>query len=284
MEAWITINNLQKTIDDFELGPIDLTIIPGTITALVGKNGSGKSTLLKLMMHLAKPDAGTIHLFNEPVNSPEKNWKSRVAYLPQTAIGVSILNGELLRDLTAHGYPNWDEQLFQKIVHLFQVPLNKKYNKLSQGLQKKLNLALTIACNAPLMILDEPTAYMDIPSKKILGDILMDWMDHDERSIIMTSHQVEDIRKLSDYLSILDDGKILGTFEKDALIERFKRYWIKGELPKETVPGEVSRTNGQLTTNDPEKTEQYFRRYDIDWFDRASMDLEEIITLLMTRK
>src|SRR5690625_2377512 len=123
MGDWLKIKKLRKRIDDFQLGPVDLTIRPGTITALVGKNGSGKSTLLKLIMHLAKADDGSIHLFNEPVNNSKKNWKPYVSYLPQTVIGVSTFNGELLRDLTANCYPNWDEKLFQKIIQLFEVPL-----------------------------------------------------------------------------------------------------------------------------------------------------------------
>src|SRR5690625_2826562 len=223
MEAWVTIEKLKKKIDDYELGPINLTIKPGTITAVIGKNGSGKSTLLKQMMHLVKPDTGYIKLFRQFISS-HQNWKSHISYLPQSTIGVSTLDGEVLQSLTANCYSEWDENLFQHMIHLFEVPLNKKYNKLSQGLQKKLSLALTIASNASLLILDEPTAYMDIPSKKILGDILIDWMDNGERSIIMTSHQVEDIRKYSDYIVILNKGSMLGAFEKDELLEHHKRY------------------------------------------------------------
>lgn len=284
MENWVMIDKIQKKVDDFHLGPIHLTIKPGTITALVGKNGSGKSTILKLIMHLAKPDTGMIHLFGEPVNSPEKHWKQRVSYLPQTMIGVSTLNGEILRNLTAIGYPNWDEKLFQQIIQLFEVPLNKKYNKLSQGLQQKLNLALTIASNASLMILDEPTAYMDIPSKKELSDLLISWMDNGKRSIIMTSHQVDDVRKLADYVAVINDGNLLGSFEKGQLMESYKRYWIKGDLPQMTIPGELFRDERQLTTNDPKATEHFFTHSGIEWYDQESMDLEEIITLLMTKK
>lgn len=283
MKTWVTIDKLQKKIDDFKLGPLDLTITPGTITALVGKNGSGKSTLLKLIMHLVKPDAGSINLFGESIDSSEKNWKLHVSYLPQTVVGVSSLNGKQLQKLTANCYPNWDEKLFQQIVHLFEVPLNQKYNKLSPGLQKKLNLALTIASNASLMILDEPTAYMDIPSTKILGDLLTEWMDKDERAIIMTSHQIEDIRKLSDYLCILDNGRMLGFFEKDALIERFRRYWVNKDLPQQSIPGEIFRDGRQLITDKPEVTEQFFNHHDMDWYDEEMIDLEEIITILMTR-
>lgn len=142
---------------------------------------------------------------------------------------MNTLNDEYLRSLTSSCYPNWDGNLFQQIIDLLEIPLNKKFNKLSQGLQRKLLLALTIASNTSLMILDEPTAYLDIPAKKNLGDLLIDWMDNGKQAIIMTNHQVEDIRKLSDFtdfICILDNGKMIGNFDKSQLRERYKTLLV----------------------------------------------------------
>lgn len=284
MDAWVTMNRLQKKVDDFQLGPIDLGLEAGTIMALVGNNGSGKSTLLKLMMHLAKPDAGEVRLFGERVDSADKNWKPLVAYLPQTPVGTNLFTGKALRDLTASFYPNWDEAFFRYMVKQFNIPLKKKYVKLSPGVQQKLNLALTIPRNASLMILDEPTSFLDIPSTKLLGDMLTDWMDQGERAILLTSHQVEDVRKLADYIAILHDGELLGSFEKGALQERFRRYWVTSDMPREAIPGEVSRDDRQIVTDDAQRTEAFFDRYGMEWYDQKAVDLEEIITLLMTEE
>lgn len=284
MDTWVTMTDLQKTIDDFQLGPIDLRFEAGTITALIGNNGSGKSTLLKLMMHLVKPDQGEVRLFGEPAGSEEKTWKPHVAYLPQSPVGVNMFTGEALRDLTASWYPDWDEELFRYMVKQFNVPLKKKYSKLSPGVQQKLNLTLMLPRNASLMILDEPTAFLDIPSTKKLGDILTDWMDQGERAILLTSHQVEDVRKLSDYIAILHDGELLGSFEKGALQERFRRYWMTSDLPREKVPGEVSRDDRQLVTDDAQRTEAFFEAKGVEWYEQKALDLEDIITLLMTEK
>src|SRR5699024_4749178 len=161
---------------------------------------------------------------------------------------------------------------------------SKKYAKLSPGVQQKLNLALTIPRNAPLMILDEPTSFLDIPSTKMLGDILTDWMDHGERAILLTSHQVEDVRKLSDYIAILHDGELLGTFEKGSLQERFRRYWVSSPLPGKRMPGEISREDGQIVTDDAARMEAFLNREGIEWYDQKAIDLEEIITILMTEK
>ncbi|WP_188454747.1 ATP-binding cassette domain-containing protein [Virgibacillus oceani] len=282
MKAWLEISDLQKKIDDdFQLGPIDLRIVPGTITALVGNNGSGKSTLLKLIMNLANPDVGNIKVFGKFVYGQDESWKNQISYLPQTRIGWDAYSGNTLKRLIAPIYPNWDDALFIQIVELFNIPLNKPYRKLSQGIQQKLSLALTIPRNTPLLLLDEPTSFMDMPSKKQFVDLVVDWMDQDERAIIIASHQAEDIRKLSDYLCVIQNGKHVGTFEKETLTEHYMRYWIHGAFPEQRIPGEVTREKHQLISNDPAATENFLLKNNVTWTDRSKLDLEDIVSHLL---
>ncbi|WP_106495884.1 ATP-binding cassette domain-containing protein [Lentibacillus sp. Marseille-P4043] len=281
MNNWLDISQLQKKVDHFYLGPIDLSIEPGTITALVGNNGSGKSTLLKLIMNLANPDMGNIKVFDKFVYGQDESWKKKIAYQAQTQIGHDAYTGKELKSLIAPLYPDWDEALFKEIVNAFSIPLTKRYRKLSQGVQQKLNLALTIPRNAPLLLLDEPTSFMDIPSKKRLMDILVEWMDQGEHAIIFASHQAEDIMKLADYLCILRNGKVIGTYEKEELTESYKRYWLQHSLPESWIPGEISREKQQLISNQPDKTEQFFNENNMTWSGRTALHLEEIITYLL---
>lgn len=282
MQPWIQITQLQKRIDNFELGPIDFAIEPGTITALVGNNGSGKSTLLKMMMNLVKQDKGEIKVFSKFVNESDESWKQNIAYQAQTAVGYDPFTGNALKNLISHWYPNWDEELFKKLVDLFQVPLTKRFGKLSQGSQQKLRLALTIASNARLLILDEPTSFMDIPSKKIFIDTLVDWMDKEERAIIIASHQAEDIRKLADYLVILHNGTMLGAYEKEELTESYQQYWFNETIPFEEIPGEISREQHTIVTNQAEATEQFLSQNQMHWTNRKALELDEVISLLLT--
>ncbi|WP_047983922.1 ATP-binding cassette domain-containing protein [Ornithinibacillus californiensis] len=281
MDPLLYIENLEKDVDDFHLGPVNLTIEPGTITALIGNNGSGKSTLLKLIMNLAQPEMGNIKVNNLLVHGNNESWKKLIAYQPQTIIGWDPFTGNALKEMIAPLYPNWDETLFQKMVDLFNIPLHKKFGKLSQGVQQKLNLALTIPRNTPLLILDEPTSYMDIPSKKILIDLLVDWMEAGDRSIIIASHQIDDIRKLSDYLFVLHDGEVIGHFEKEELMERYARYWISEPLPEAPIPGEVSREGNVLLSENPEATESYLEANNTRWNNRSSLEMDDVITLLL---
>ena len=282
MNSWINIKQIEKKIDDFKLGPINLTIEPGTITALVGHNGSGKSTILKMIMNLVKPDSGDITVFTDSVTGEDESWKQYIAYQAQTAIGYAIFTGQTLKDLFSNWYPTWNEERFYHIVELFQIPLDKRFGKMSQGAQQKLRLALTIATNARILILDEPTSFIDIPSKNKLIDLLVEWMDEDERAIIMASHQTEDIHKLADYIAIFHQGQLLGKYEKEELTANYYQYWIQEELPPTSIPGEVARKGNQVISNQADLTEQHLRDLQITWTDRRGLHLEEVITILLT--
>lgn len=281
MEHAVSMRNAYKTVDQFQLEPIQLEIEKGTITALVGKNGAGKSTVLSMIMNLMKADGGEIKIFGKSVTGLDESWKTNVAYLPQTPPMIVPFTGYEMRDLIAQWYPNWDEDNFQKMISLFGIHLDVKFNKLSPGAQQQLHLALAIARNAQVLILDEPTAYLDIPSKKILNDLLIEWMDQAERTIILATHQIEDIQKLADYLVILKDGHIYGQFEKETLIDGYRRYWFAQSLECATVPGEVERKGNSLITNQPREAEAFLRHENIDWTSVHSVTLEEIITIML---
>ncbi|MEK3889171.1 ABC transporter ATP-binding protein [Bacillus sp. FSL K6-3431] len=284
MEQAVRITNVQKQIDEFQLGPIDLQFESGMITALAGSNGAGKSTLLKIIMNLVKQNQGNIELFGEVIRKEEENWQKRVAYLPQSMPGVVPFTGRELKSLVAHWYPSWDEQLFNQMIDLFEIPLTKQFEKLSQGAKQKLNLALTLPRNAVLLILDEPTSHLDIPAKKMLQDLLANWMERGDRTLIFASHQVEEIRKLADYIAVMKNGRLIGQFEKEALTEQYKRYWFSNPIPENAIPGEVERKGRTIVTSNPQKTEMFFRNKDMQWLDSKAVELDEILTFMLNKK
>ena len=282
MEKYIEIDHVQKNIDNFNLGPINLCIEPGTVTALVGDNGSGKSTLLKMIMNLVKADSGTIKAFGEYVNGDHEEWKKHIAYQPQSAIGFDAFTGNDLNQLISHWYPDWDQKLFIQMIEQLNVPLDKKFINLSQGVQQKLTLALTIPRNTKLLILDEPTTFMDIPSKNLIIDLLTEWMEDEDRAIIFASHQAEDIKKLADYMMLLKSGTQLQTIEKDVLTEQYRKYWFSDKLKGSPVPGEISRSGNEIISNNATATETYFRAHNMKPMNSSAMELEEIIALLLS--
>ncbi|RNF40384.1 ABC transporter ATP-binding protein [Planococcus salinus] len=280
MPEWIEIKDVSKKIDGFQLGPVSLSIEPGTITALVGNNGSGKSTMLKMIMNLANPDSGEIRVLGKPVDGKDESWKRHVTFQPQNAVGWNAYTGEDLKRLIAPLYPKWDEAVFERMISLFDIPLNKRFGKLSPGVQQKLSLSLALPRSTDILILDEPTASLDIPSKNLFMDCLVEWMEQEDRAVILTTHETEDIRKLADYLFLMQGGKPLGHFEKDILAAGYRRFWLH-EMPAGPLPGELSRTENQLVSDNPDATERYLSEHGSPVIDTKALELEEIISLLL---
>lgn len=282
MTRSLEIHSVKKKIEDFMLGPIDLTLESGTVTALIGNNGAGKSTLLKMIMQMARQDAGEIIVFGSNTNQEDEAWKKQIAYQPQTLLACDSFTGQELLRLFSRWYPNWDQELFEEMIGTFDVSLNKKYGKMSQGNQQKLLAALTLAKNAKLLILDEPTASMDILSKKRYMDFLIKWMEREGKTILISTHQMEDIRKLADYLIFINHGKLIGHFEKDQLGQQYKRFWLTEDLPAYPIPGEMERKGPRsVISHSPIETEAFFQRENIHWHSDEFVELEEAVTYLL---
>lgn len=279
MNKAIHLQDVQKKMNDFEIGPLNFTNEDGFITAVVGRNGSGKSTLLKMLMRLVKPTAGKIELFGENIAGNNENWKKRVAYQAQTSIGYDPFTGKQLQKLIRGYYPNWDDAYFLDIIRRLNVSLDKRFMKMSQGDQQKIVLALTFARNTDLLLLDEPTSFLDIPAKNELMKMITEWMDVGNRSIMMTSHQAEDINKLADFVLVMREGKLSETYEKDTLIESYAQYWL-ASAEVDQLPGEIVRESNLIYSNDPEVTEAALREHTSN-FERQNLDLEKVIALLL---
>ncbi|MGP4071172.1 ATP-binding cassette domain-containing protein [Piscibacillus sp. B03] len=282
MSYSVEIKDLHKSRDDFELGPFNLSIEPGLVTTFVGSNGAGKSTLIKSIMNLVKPTSGDIRILGSYVQEKE-DWKQNIAYLPQNKLGHDPFNGFQLKELVSSLYPNWDEALFQRMVKELDVNLKKNFKSLSPGGQQKLALSLTIPRNTPIMMLDEPTSHIDIVSKTILLDLLAEWMEDGERTLILATHQVEDIRKLADMVAIMKDGELLAHKDKESLTETYTQYWLVDPLPSEKLPGEVRRKGSKtvITTNEAD-LENYLSRHQLRWLNKEHLSLEDTISLMLT--
>ncbi|QKS69872.1 ABC transporter ATP-binding protein [Paenalkalicoccus suaedae] len=283
MTAPLAINKVTKTIDDFQLHINNLHIEEGTITAIIGANGAGKSTLFKMIMNLVKQESGSIQVYGESVNAQEDSWKQHIAYQAQTLHGYDAFTGKMLGTLMSDIYPNWDEALYRSLSQKLDVPLNKRVKKLSPGVKTKLNIALTLAKNTPFLLLDEPTAAMDIPSRTYFLDTLLQVTEERNKTVVFASHQADDIKKLADYLVFLQDGKASELFEKDTFTSSYRQFWLKDE-PETSIPGEIQRTYKKvILSNDPDATLDYITHNNLEVMDEQVPELEDIIPLLLTK-
>lgn len=213
----------------------------GQIHGLFGKNGAGKTTLLKLISGLRFPTGGSLKVFgNIPSDRAldylqETFFIAEEPYMPQVKLEVYV-------KLYAPFYPNFDLNQFFQLLNEFDISKTLNLKSASMGQKKKAIIAFGLACNTRLLIMDEPTNGLDIPSKrqfrKILAHIITD-----DRLFIISTHQVRDLHSLIDTVVVLDEGKIIFNESISSISERIS-FIIRREPPEdghiiyyERVPG-----------------------------------------------
>ena len=205
----ITINNLNFYYKKKKplFNDLQLNIEPGNICGLLGKNGAGKTTLLQLMSGLLTAKSGdlTVNGFN-----PEKRLPSFLAdlYLVPEEFYVPPIKISTFEKTYGAFYPNFSADQFNHYLQEFDLEKNNKLHRLSYGQKKKALLSFGLATNSSLMILDEPTNGLDIPSKSIFRKLLAGSIT-DDKCYIISTHQVRDMINLIDPVIILENGKII---------------------------------------------------------------------------
>lgn len=186
---------------------LSLSLESGSIYGLLGKNGAGKSTLLKNLIGLLFPLSGSIIVNGFIPKKRQPSFLQTIYFIPEE-VYVPSLTITGYRNLFAPFYPGFDNESFAAYLEELDVKDEGKLNKLSFGQQKKFIIAFALACNTKVLILDEPTNGLDIPSKiqfrKLIASIM-----HDDRIIIISTHQVRDLENLIDKIIIVDNGSLL---------------------------------------------------------------------------
>ncbi|HQF49000.1 MAG TPA: ABC transporter ATP-binding protein, partial [Flavobacterium alvei] len=179
----------------------------GNIVGLLGKNGAGKSTLLQLISGLLKPQKGELSINGYKPFDRNPNFLADI-YMVSEEFSFPSINIEVYIKATAPLYPKFDYGKMNNILKEFELDAKKNLNKLSHGQRKKFLIAFALATNCSLLILDEPTNGLDIPSKSLFRKILVSSVS-DEQLVLISTHQVKDIETIIDKIVVLDEGKIV---------------------------------------------------------------------------
>ena len=289
----ISLRHIRKSYGNFELGPVDLEIEPGYVVAVVGPNGSGKSTLIKMLMNLVKPTSGEVRLFGgASYPDDEVAIKQRIGYVPERSVGHDEMSAKSLGEFVSYFYPRWDHRLYEDLLKRTpQIEPNKKFGKLSKGVQRRLAFALAASTGCELLLLDEPTEGVDPFARREMLEDISRFMrsgvndDGDRRTVVLATQVMEEVRRIADYVVFLADGKYLGLHEKDALLERWQTLWVDRE-PEGDIPGVVEVEGGsptRIVSDLPKEAEGALSAQNIRIVRSRTLDLEEILSHLMRR-
>ena len=217
----LKIENLKKNYGDFFLD-CSLEVKTGQITGLIGQNGSGKSTTFKSILGLVYPDGGNISIFGKDYRSLTVEDKEKIGVVLSDSGFSGYLRIEDIIPVLESLYHTFDKSFFLDQVHRFQLPLDKQIKDFSTGMKAKLKVLVAISHNAKLLILDEPTAGLDVIARDELLEMLREFMEKDEnRSILISSHISSDLESLCDDLYMIHNGKIILHEDTDILLSDY---------------------------------------------------------------
>jgi ABC-2 type transport system ATP-binding protein len=212
----------------------------GSIVGLLGKNGAGKTTLLKLMIGLLRPTEGSVRIMDHQPSEREPSLLQELYFLSEEFHLPSVSIRDYVKANSGF-YPRFDHELLKRLITDFELPDNKRLNQLSYGQKKKFLISFGLSTKCRLLVLDEPTNGLDIPSKSIFRKVMAGSLDENQLVIIST-HQVRDVENLIDRVLMLEKGKFImqkNIYEISSRLRFATASSAEGEniLYHEMVPG-----------------------------------------------
>lgn len=217
----LRIENLRKSYGTFQLD-CSMEVLRGRVTGLVGQNGAGKSTTFKAVLGLIALDGGEIGILGKDSRQiSEKERQQLGVVLSNAGFSGYLTIGDIVPVLDSL-YPQFDKAFFLEQVKRFGLPTNQKIKEFSTGMKAKLKVLVAISHRARLLILDEPTAGLDIVARDEILELLREFMDQDEnRGILVSSHISSDLETLCDDIYMIHDGKIILHEDTDVLLDNY---------------------------------------------------------------
>ena len=189
------------------LDRINLEVGAGHICGLLGKNGEGKTTLLNLLSGQIFPDQGSCLVLEETPSERNARFLQQIFLLPEEISMPEVTAIDYIK-MYAPFYPTFRDDICKACVESFEINLSDRLSKMSQGQRKKVAITLALAAHTPLLLMDEPTNGLDIPSKATFRRLVASLID-DNQTVIISTHQVRDLESLIDTVLILDQRQIL---------------------------------------------------------------------------
>ena len=223
MNYALQIENLCKSYKntDFKLNNVSFNIPTGSIMGFVGKNGAGKSTTINTILNIINKDSGTVKFFGEEMSDSTTQIRDEIGVVFDAANFSGELTPKKLEKVLADIYTKWDKKLFLGYLERFKLPQDKKIKTFSRGMTMKLSISVVLSHNAKFLILDEATSGLDPVVREEILDVFLEFVEDENNTILISSHISSDLEKIADYITFIDNGKIILSEKKDILIYEY---------------------------------------------------------------
>ncbi len=217
-ENILELRGVTKSYKDFTLQNVSFQLPRGSIMGLIGANGAGKSTTIKSILNLVRRDSGEIKVFGLDNIQYDQQIKERLGIVFDETYFHSILKPKQINTFMKDIYKSWNEEQFLGYLKKLKIPLDKQIKDFSRGMKMKLSIAAAMSHGADLLILDEPTGGLDPVIRSEILDLFLEFIQDENKGILLSSHIITDLEKIADYITFLDDGKVVLSESKDEIL------------------------------------------------------------------
>ena len=209
------VSGLTKTYQDFVLDHVSFTVPSGSIVGLIGENGAGKSTTINAALGLIQKEDGVVSILDS--EELDGDVKEQIGVVFDGSNYPEILSPRKLNRVMKNIYRTWDEQAYLRLLKQFSLPVDKKIKQFSKGMKMKLAISVAFSHHSRLLVLDEATSGLDPVVRDDILDMLLDFVQDEEHSILVSSHITSDLEKIADYIVFIHEGKVVFEKPKDEL-------------------------------------------------------------------
>ena len=277
----LKIEHLKKNYGNFSLD-CSLEVKEGCVTGLIGQNGAGKSTTFKAILGLISTDSGKIRILGKDLQNFTPEDKEQLGVVLSDSGFSGYLTIHDIIPILKNMYRKFDEKFFTEQVRRFQLPLDKQIKEFSTGMKAKLKVLVAVSHRAKLLIMDEPTAGLDVVARDELLEMLREFMEKDESlSILISSHISSDLESLCDDLYMIHQGRIILHEDTDVLLSDYALLKVDDQqysmLDKQFILRSKRETYGySCLTN---QKQYYMENYPKIVVEKGNID--ELITMMV---
>jgi ABC-2 type transport system ATP-binding protein len=236
-ESVVEVRELSRQFGKtMALDGVSLQVRPGLVYGLVGANGQGKTTLIKHLLGLLSAKQGSVRVFGlDPVKNPV-DVLQRIGYLSEERDLPEWMRIDELLRYTAAYHPNWDQAYAAELLESFGLDGSKKIKDLSKGMRAQAGLIAAVAHRPKLLLLDEPSTGLDAVVRKDILNLIIRTVANDGRAVVFSSHLLDEVERMSDYVFMLDRGKLVLEGSLDDIKERHQLLSVRFETPLDELP------------------------------------------------
>ena len=218
MKYALQLEHVTKKYPGFCLKDVSLALPTGCIMGFIGENGAGKSTTIKAILDLIRIDSGKISVLNRPMC---REVREELGVVMDESNFPDDLNALDTNAVMKRIYRTWDEARYFDWIKRFSLPCKKRVKEFSRGMRMKLSIAVALSHDSRLLLLDEATSGLDPIARDELLDVLMEFIQDETHSVLISSHIISDLEKICDYITFIHKGRIYFSQAKDALLETY---------------------------------------------------------------